>query len=198
MTRPLRLLAAAAVVCLFGWATPRANAQVYFGVGYYPPPPVYFPPVYYPRMYYPPVYYPGPAWGYSPYWGYSYQGVYSYNWSYAYRPWYTVLETTREVVEAEQAMQSGSALPREENAMRSNSELERAVLQALRIEPTVDFGHVGVTAVDGVVWLRGAVPDTTKQWLAERVAAAVEGVTRVVNHLEVIPPGEATPVTPPS
>ena len=85
MTRSLRPLAVAAAVCLFGWATPRADAQVRYGVGYYPTPPAY-----YPRVYYPPVSAPRPYWGYSPYWGYPYQTGYGYQWNYAYayRPWY--------------------------------------------------------------------------------------------------------------
>jgi phosphoenolpyruvate-protein kinase (PTS system EI component) len=106
----------------------------------------------------------------------------------------TVLMTTREIAAVERAMQSESAPPRKESAMKSNAELERDVLQALRIEPSVDYGHVGVTAVDGVVWLRGTVPGTAKQWQAERVAASVGGVKRVVNHLEVVPAGVPAPV----
>jgi pyruvate, water dikinase len=97
----------------------------------------------------------------------------------------TVLKTIPEIVEMEGAMGSNLRLNRKENVMKSNAELERDVLQALRIEPSVDFGHVGVTAADGVVWLRGTVPSAKEQWEAERVAASVDGVTRVVNHLEV-------------
>ena len=78
--------------------------------------------------------------------------------------------------------------------MKSNAQLERDVLQALRIEPGIDFGHVGVTAADGVVWLRGTVRGTTEQWQAEQVAAGVDGVTRVVNHLEVAPAGDPAQV----
>jgi pyruvate,water dikinase len=109
----------------------------------------------------------------------------------------TVLKTTREIVEMEREMQSESVLPRMENAMK-NAELERAVLQALRIEPSIDHGHIGVTGVDGVVWLRGTVPNTTAQCQAERVAAGVHGVTRVVNHLEVAPAGNPAPVPSPA
>lgn len=101
----------------------------------------------------------------------------------------TVLKTTREIVEMERAMRSESVLTRKENAMKTNAELERDVLQALRVEPSKDFGRVGVTAADGVVWLRGTVAGTTEQWQAEQVAASVDGVTRVVNHLDVIPVG---------
>ncbi|MCE9567673.1 MAG: phosphoenolpyruvate synthase [Planctomycetes bacterium] len=105
----------------------------------------------------------------------------------------TVLKTTREIVEMEREMQSDLTLTRKGNAMKSNAELEREVLEALRIEPSVDYGHIGVTAVDGVVWLRGTVPGTKEQWQAETVAAGVDGVKRVVNHLEVAPAGVPTP-----
>lgn len=57
----------------------------------------------------------------------------------------------------------------------------------------MDYGHVGVTATNGVVWLRGTVPSTTEQWQAEQVAAGVDGVTRVVNHLEVASAGPSAP-----
>jgi hypothetical protein len=97
----------------------------------------------------------------------------------------TVLKTTERILEAERVIESESLPSREENAMKSNVELERDVLQALRVEPRLDYGHVGVTASDGVVWLRGTVPGATEQWQAEQVAAGVAGVTRVVNHLEV-------------
>lgn len=106
----------------------------------------------------------------------------------------TVLKTTREILEMERAMETESVLTRKENAMKSNAELERDVLQAMQIEPHMDFGHVGVTAAAGVVWLRGTVPGTTEQWQAEQVASGVDGVTRVVNHLEVGPAGAPAPV----
>jgi phosphoenolpyruvate-protein kinase (PTS system EI component) len=102
----------------------------------------------------------------------------------------TVLTTTHEILEIERVMRSEPApnrMDRKEKAMKTNAELERSVLQALQIEPSVDHGHVGVTAADGVVWLRGTVPSTAEQWQAERVAEGVDGVTRVVNHLEVVP-----------
>ena len=105
----------------------------------------------------------------------------------------TVLKTTREIVEMEREMQSDLTRTRKDQAMKSNAELEREVLQALRIEPTVDYGHVGITAVEGVVWLRGTVPNTEAQCQAECVASGVDGVTRVVNHLEVAPAGVPTP-----
>lgn len=82
-------------------------------------------------------------------------------------------------------------------AMKSNSELERDVLEALRIEPSVDYGRIGVTAVAGVVWLRGTVPSTQEQWQAEQVAAGVDGVARVVNHLEVLTAGAPASVRSP-
>jgi len=69
----------------------------------------------------------------------------------------------------------------------TNVELEQAVMNVLKEAPTVEHGHIGVTAQDGVVWLRGTVPTSAVQWEAERVAALVRGVKRVVNHLEVVP-----------
>lgn len=97
----------------------------------------------------------------------------------------TVMKTTRAIVEMERTMQSESLLPRKEKAMKSNNEIESEVLKALRIEPSMDHGHIGVTAENGVVWLRGTVPNSKEQWEAERIAGSIDGVNRVVNHLEV-------------
>lgn len=101
----------------------------------------------------------------------------------------TVIRTSQEIVEMEQTMAKAESETLKENAMKSNNELERDVMQALRIEPTMDLDHVGLTATDGVVWLRGTVSGTAEQWQAEQVAAGVDGVKRVVNHLEVVPSG---------
>jgi phosphoenolpyruvate-protein kinase (PTS system EI component) len=101
----------------------------------------------------------------------------------------TVLRTTQVIVEMERLMKPESPAPAGESAMKSNADLEREVSQALRIEPGVDLGHVGVTVADGVVWLRGMVPGSSAQWQAEQVASGVTGVTRVVNHSEEAPAG---------
>jgi hypothetical protein len=73
--------------------------------------------------------------------------------------------------------------------MRSDSDLQRDVLAELEWEPSVTAAHIGVTAKDGVVTLRGDVPSYSERYAAERAAKRVYGVKAVVNELEVHLPG---------
>jgi osmotically-inducible protein OsmY len=76
--------------------------------------------------------------------------------------------------------------------MKTTVDLEKAVQDSLHGNPGMAKSHIGVTVKDGVAWLRGTVPSTAEQWEAERLAALVEGITRVVNHLEVVPEQKAS------
>jgi len=71
----------------------------------------------------------------------------------------------------------------------TDSELQQDVLRELEWEPSVDAAHVGVTAKDGVVSLRGWVPSYAEKFAAEEAAKRVYGVRAVVNELEVRLPG---------
>jgi osmotically-inducible protein OsmY len=68
--------------------------------------------------------------------------------------------------------------------MKADIELEREILDALRLDPSLDHRDIGVTVKEGVVKLRGTVPSAAAQWEAERIASRVEGVKSVINHLE--------------
>jgi osmotically-inducible protein OsmY len=72
--------------------------------------------------------------------------------------------------------------------MKTDVELEREILEALRGGDEMHRSHIGVTVKEGVAWLRGTSPNAEEQWEAESVAANVQGVKRVVNHLEVVAP----------
>lgn len=69
--------------------------------------------------------------------------------------------------------------------MKTDSELQRDVLDELAFEPMVDHAHVGVTAKDGVVTLTGHVPNYAQKMAAERAAARVNGVRAIAEDLEV-------------
>ena len=72
--------------------------------------------------------------------------------------------------------------------MKTDIELESEVMAALHLDPSVDHSDIGVTVKEGVVKLRGTVPNAAEQWEAERIAARVEGVKSVINHLELATP----------
>lgn len=81
--------------------------------------------------------------------------------------------------------------------MKTDKDLEQKVQEALRCDPKVEHSRIGVTVNEGVVWLRGTVPNTTESWEAERVAKHVAGVKSVVNHLEVLAPDVTVPTDGP-
>ena len=69
--------------------------------------------------------------------------------------------------------------------MKTDSELQRDVLDELKWEPSVDAAHIGVSAKDGVVTLSGHVSSYAEKFAAERAAKRVQGVLAIANELEV-------------
>ena len=66
-----------------------------------------------------------------------------------------------------------------------DSELETTVKMRLRAEIGGHAERVEVEAVDGWVSLRGVVPEKARRDIALETAAAVKGVTRVVDLLKL-------------
>jgi len=64
--------------------------------------------------------------------------------------------------------------------------LEAAVMAALAAAPDLDERRLLVNVVDGTVYLAGQVRDEENRFAAERVAAAVAGVFRVHNDIQVV------------
>lgn len=75
--------------------------------------------------------------------------------------------------------------------MRTDSELQRDVLEELKWEPSVNAANVGVSVKDGIVTLSGSVPSYAEKLAAETAAKRVYGAKAVVNELEVKLPGES-------
>jgi osmotically-inducible protein OsmY len=73
--------------------------------------------------------------------------------------------------------------------MKTNSELQRDVVEELAWEPSVDAADIGVSVDNGVVILNGVVKSLSQKWTAERVAQRVEGVRAVTDELVVKLPG---------
>ena len=69
--------------------------------------------------------------------------------------------------------------------MKTDSELQRDVLDELKWEPSVDAAHIGVSAKDGVVTLSGHVSSYAEKFAAERAAKRVLGVRAVANEIDV-------------
>jgi osmotically-inducible protein OsmY len=72
-----------------------------------------------------------------------------------------------------------------EKVMSKDSQLQQAVITELGWEPSVDSGHIGVSAHDGVVTLNGHVQHFSQKLAAEKAAARVKGVKAVAEEIEV-------------
>jgi osmotically-inducible protein OsmY len=74
--------------------------------------------------------------------------------------------------------------------VKTNSALQRDVLDELAWEPSVDAGEIGVSVENGVVILNGTVKSLCEKWTAERAAQRVDGVRAVTDELVVKLPGD--------
>jgi len=68
---------------------------------------------------------------------------------------------------------------------KSNTELQKNVLQELNFEPSVDAAGIGVTAKDGIVSLTGSVKSYAEEYAAVHAAERVMGVSAVTDELKV-------------
>ena len=69
--------------------------------------------------------------------------------------------------------------------MKTNSELQTDVQNAIKWEPLLNAAEIGVTAKDGVVSLSGVVDSYAKKLEAEDAAKKVIGVKAVAEKIEV-------------
>jgi osmotically-inducible protein OsmY len=69
--------------------------------------------------------------------------------------------------------------------MKTNEQLQRDVMDALRWEPILNATDIGVAARDGVITLTGYVDSYPKKLAAERAAKDVYGVKAVAEEIEV-------------
>lgn len=68
---------------------------------------------------------------------------------------------------------------------KSDSELQRDVLEELEWEPSIDHADIGVAVTDGVVALSGYVKSYAEKVAAERAAMRVEGVRALADEITV-------------
>jgi osmotically-inducible protein OsmY len=71
---------------------------------------------------------------------------------------------------------------------KTDSELQRAVLDELKWEPSVNATHIGVSVKNGIVTLSGHVPSYWQKYEAEKAAKRVYGVTAIANELSAKQP----------
>jgi osmotically-inducible protein OsmY len=75
--------------------------------------------------------------------------------------------------------------------MRTDTELQRGVMDALAWEPSIDSAGIGVSTESGIVMLTGTVKSLPQKWTAVRVAQRVAGVKAVSDAIMVKLPGDS-------
>ncbi len=78
-------------------------------------------------------------------------------------------------------------------AHKSDTQIQRDVLDELRVDPRVVEASVGVTVAHGVVTLTGLLSSWAMKMAAQEAAHRVEGVLDVANDLELQLPGLGAP-----
>ena len=79
----------------------------------------------------------------------------------------------------------------DDEATRSDEEIQRDVLEELKWEPYVRPNEIGVIVKNGIVTLTGWVEHYIKKWAAAEAAQRVRGVKAVVNEIEIRLPKES-------
>lgn len=74
---------------------------------------------------------------------------------------------------------------------KMDTKLQRAVLDELEWDPSVNAAHIGVSVSKGVVTLTGHVPSYAEKYGAERATKRVLGVLAVADELDVNLPGSS-------
>ena len=69
--------------------------------------------------------------------------------------------------------------------MKTDSQLQRDVMDELTWEPSIDHAHIGVAAKGGVVTLSGFVSNYAQKMAAEHAAERVAGVQGIAEELKV-------------
>ena len=75
--------------------------------------------------------------------------------------------------------------------MKTDTELQRSVMEELAWEPSVDAAEIGVSAESGIVTLSGTVKSLPQKWAAEKAAQRVSGVKAVTDQIVVKLPGDS-------
>lgn len=69
--------------------------------------------------------------------------------------------------------------------MKTDTELQRDVLDELQWDPSFDAAEIGISAKDGIITLSGQVANFAEKSAAVRTAKRVSGVKAVADNIEV-------------
>ena len=69
--------------------------------------------------------------------------------------------------------------------MRTDSELQKDVIDEIKWEPCTTSSQIGVSASNGVVTLNGTVASNAEKWAVERAATRVQGVKGLAVEISV-------------
>lgn len=69
--------------------------------------------------------------------------------------------------------------------MKTDSQLQRDVMDELVWDPSIDHAHIGVAAKGGVVTLSGFVSNYAQKMTAEHAAERVQGVQGIAEELQI-------------
>lgn len=69
--------------------------------------------------------------------------------------------------------------------MKTDTQLQKDIIDELRWEPRISDREIGVAVKDGVVSLTGSVPSYSEKYVAEAVVESFSGVKAIANDLTV-------------
>jgi osmotically-inducible protein OsmY len=78
---------------------------------------------------------------------------------------------------------------REEVMMKTDTQLQKDVMDEITWASCVTAREIGVIAANGVVTLTGTVPTYAEKWAAERAARRVQGVKAIAEEIQIKPVG---------
>lgn len=73
--------------------------------------------------------------------------------------------------------------------MRNDHQLQKAVLDHLDCDPSINSSRIGISVREGVVTLGGHVPSFGEKRAAEKAAGQVRGVKAIIDHITIELPG---------
>jgi len=73
--------------------------------------------------------------------------------------------------------------------MKTDTQLQKDVMDEIKWEPSTTAAQIGVTAANGVVTLTGTVATYAEKWAVERAAQRVEGVKGLAEEITIKPFG---------
>jgi osmotically-inducible protein OsmY len=73
--------------------------------------------------------------------------------------------------------------------MKTDTQLQKDVMEELKWEPCITASEIGVSAANGVVTLNGTVRTYAEKCAAERAAQRVEGVKAIAEEINIKPIG---------